>query len=165
MIGFILEGIPGSGKTTLLRELVSLAARSARGSIWVATEHITERTLEPFLSARPKQARDLVRRHLGILRELASLEDAGPKGECHPTRKGIPARARNFFEAGDPALPIFEGVSPLFFIERFHLSLSVHIPGLGPSDFTAWEASLSRAGAHLVWLRIPPGKHPGLDHQ
>lgn len=128
MRGLILEGIPGSGKTALLRALLLRVVEQHRGPLWVATEHITERVLEPLAQASPLDARTHAASHLNHLFNLWEWEKAAPAGP---------------------------DVGALFVLERFHLSLESHISGIGPGEFQAWDERLAELGGHLLFLTLP----------
>lgn len=127
--GLILEGIPGTGKTSLCRNLVRALPDWHRGPLWLATEHVTERRLEPLAATTPAQAGNLARGHLRLLETLAAMTARAPRG-LH--------------------------TAPLFLLERFHLSLAVHVPGLRRRARQAWERDLLGLNTLLVLLVLDP---------
>lgn len=127
MKGLILEGITGSGKTTLLRALVRRLAESWRGPVWVATEHVTERVLEPLKEATGEEVCRHIDTHLEHLKHLSQWDSAAPKGSNTET---------------------------LFILERFHFSLGLHIPGLSKEWLKATDQRLAIFQPLVVWCRL-----------
>ncbi|HNV71260.1 MAG TPA: hypothetical protein PKO06_16265 [Candidatus Ozemobacteraceae bacterium] len=123
----ILEGITGSGKTTLLRMLARLIAERWRGPVWLATEHVTERVLEPLAQATPARARNQLRQHLMHLKRLQAWDAEAPPGDCTET---------------------------LAVLERFHLSAVLHITGMTARDFSRTENALPVFHPLLVWCEL-----------
>ncbi|MFZ2957291.1 MAG: hypothetical protein WA705_10415 [Candidatus Ozemobacteraceae bacterium] len=128
MRGIILEGISGSGKTTLLRALTARWTGTRRGPLWIATEHLTERVLEPLATASPASALSHLDSHLHHLERLAAWDADAPRGS---------------------------GTETVFVLERFHLSVGAHISGLAAHDWAPLEERLLGFGAILVWCRLP----------
>lgn len=129
MRGIILEGITGSGKTTLLRALSARWAESRRGPMWIATEHLTERVLEPLATASSTTALAHLETHVAHLERLAVWDGDAPRGPATET---------------------------VFALERFHLSIASHISGLAQHDWSSVEERLLALGTILVWCRLPP---------
>ena len=129
MRGIILEGITGSGKSALLRALLRRWAETRRGPLWIATEHVTERVLEPLAGASAVTALAQLEAHLAHLARLAEWDADAPRG---------------------PA------TEALFALERFHFSVSGHIPGLADHEWGNLEDRLRDLGTTLVWCRLPP---------
>jgi hypothetical protein len=129
MRGFIFEGITGSGKTTLLRALTARWAERRRGPLWIATEHLTERVLEPLATASPTTALEHLEAHVTHLERLAAWDADAPRGPATET---------------------------VFALERFHLSIASHISGLADHDWKNLDARLLALGTILVWCRLHP---------
>lgn len=130
MKGIVLEGITGSGKTTLLRALLAEWAGTHRGPLWVATEHLTERVLEPLSAADSMQALSHLDSHVSHLDQLAAWDVEAPRGVKTET---------------------------LFVLERFHFSVACHLPELADHDWTSLEDRLAAHGTLLVRCRLHPG--------
>ena len=130
MKGLILEGIPGAGKTVLLNHLLPRLTNVHRGPLWIATEHITERVLEPLRTTTAEETSKHLRSHLLHLDQLQAWSKSAPPGK---------------------------NTSPIFILERFHLSAAVHIADISPS-FSSFDEALQTYETTLVWCRIPPNK-------
>lgn len=129
MRGLIVEGIPGAGKSVLCRALAAAWARRHKGSLWVASEHMTERVLEPFAAASPADGLLHLREHLDLLRCQQSWE-------------------RERFVAA--------GAEVGFLLERFHLSVGRHVPEMDSAALAAIDEALAGFGARLVVCLVPP---------
>lgn len=131
MQGIILEGIPGSGKTLLLQAFLRELPELHSGPLWIATEHLTERVLEPFSEKKSDQAVRHIENHLQVLERMAQWESQAPKGKS----SGL-----------------------VCLLERFHLSVFTHISGIKPKKFQEWEERLKTLNFSLIFLRVDPPK-------
>jgi|GEM_PF-6057956 len=131
MRGVILEGIPGTRKTTLLRALMTGLGKMHYGSLWTATEHLTDRLLEPHGSATKVKARKIQNEHISLLKKLSSLEKRSSSNSKKET---------------------------IYIIERFHISISIHVHGITLSDFLGFEKTLLKYDPILIWLYLDKEK-------
>ena len=133
MKGLILEGITGSGKTTLLRALVRGLAERWRGPVWVATEHVTERVLEPLKEATGEGVCRHIDTHLEHLKQLSQWDSSAPQGSNTET---------------------------IFILERFHFSLGLHVPRLSTDWLKATDQRLAVYHPLVVWCRLAEQEIP-----
>jgi hypothetical protein len=129
MRGIILEGIPGSGKSRLLDAVSAQWRPQELGGMWLATERLTERPLEPLSLVSPETACAHVNSHLRVLETMQKWETQSPGGGRLPA---------------------------CFVLERFHLSIACHVPGIPSGAVKRWETRLAKLGAVLVLLTVSP---------
>ncbi len=96
----------------------------------MATEHLTERVLEPLATAGAAQALEHLRNHVKHLERLHTWDEKAPRGVQ---------------------------TESLFVLERFHLSVGLHVSGVTHRHLAGLEARLKPFQPLLVWCKLDDG--------
>ncbi|MBF0502500.1 MAG: hypothetical protein HQM09_20345 [Candidatus Riflebacteria bacterium] len=111
-----------------MRELSACLAQSRSGPLFLASEHITERLLEPLAEATTNDAISHLDEFTSHLETLSAWDADAPHGKNTET---------------------------VFVLERFHISLGSHISGIDWASLANIDNRLSSLNTLIVWCSLP----------